>query len=441
VKKSFIAMPIPETSTEKKVEFLMRRAKMLDEKIKRSEKEGDISKEEIKSINNLCQQLIDNSKNDKKIIIQLKDQIHTMKSQIESIVIQNDDKIAKLQSVIFHNNNNKIDDNTIEDIISTRIHQHMDKVVQEVAKTCASEQALFLSKWAERVNYENKSSNNHGLEKDLARLQADHTRLKGRYDALEIVCADLRNSVATRDYESQELQRKALSSFRLEMQSSFDSLMRKLNDNLMTVPKFESMFNDLHQKLEIQQKHNEQAIQKQLVRIFKLEENQIEIQKQMDEQLQKFQVLQEYSGNIAIRVAELDENTAKDLESSFQLSESLKGQIDETLKKSHAELMEHVQSVNLAFNAFQHNVDSMLSQHQEHVDDNFEAFSKNLIKFEKEMSMKSVTHEDVEKQIQDVRNKIESYHKDTESSSVLSKQKIEVISTKFLLFISMLIII
>ena len=422
------AMPIPETSTDKKVEFLMRRARMLDEKIKRSEKDHDITKEDIKNINNLYQQLIENTKNDKRIIIQLKDQIHSMKNHIDNTTNINDDKLTKIHSTILNNNNtNKIDDNTIDDIISTRIHHHMDKVVQEVAKTCASEQALFLSKWAERVNYENNNSNNHGLEKELTRLQADHNRLKSRYDSLEIICSDLRNTLATRDYESQELQRKALSSLRLEMQSSFDSLMRKLNDNLITVPKFESMFNDLQQKLEIQQKHNEQCIQKQLVRIFKLEENNNEFHKLIEEQVQKLQLLHEYSSNIAIRITELDEHTTKDLESSFQMSETLKSQIDEALKKSHNDLKEHVNTVTLSFESLQHNVKSLFNQQQERVDDNFEAFSRNLNDFEKDMMKRSVTHDDLEKQLLSVKEKIESYKKDTESINATSKQKIEVI--------------
>jgi chromosome segregation ATPase len=113
----------------------------------------------------------------------------------------------------------------------------------EIAKSCASEQSIFLKQWLTSNDTEkgltdlNSSSKSslYGYEKDMIKIQGEVSRVKGRQDSIENLYRDLRQNIQSRDGEYEDLHKKSLNSYRNDMKNVLDSLVRKVNEQFMTL--------------------------------------------------------------------------------------------------------------------------------------------------------------------------------------------------------------
>jgi hypothetical protein len=226
--------------TERKLEFLMKRTRQLEEKIKRSERGNAVNNETASLSCSAMEQLLDTQKSDKKTILTLRENMQALKNQMEQLQFRDEvrDKASQRSTpgVL-----QTIDIESIKEVVFHRVQTDFNRVIEEVVKACATEQATYLSTWAEREKQERVKAYLGGLnaanavsvfQAEMSKLQSDLMRLKGRQDAVDNALIELRDIARTKETELEMEHRKAISSYRTEFQIVVDSIGRNVNEQL-----------------------------------------------------------------------------------------------------------------------------------------------------------------------------------------------------------------
>lgn len=287
--QSKAADSVAEISLERKIEFLYRRTKLIDEKLKNAEKERLEYKAVAEEHALLIEHIAQERKTDQKQILQLREHVASMKSQIHSLErrpVPQVDQISEKQMELHLNErestlkemekvlvnqtrlleeheirrkrelaggqygqyrgdegSRRLSEAEVTSIVETikkLVKKDFNALVQDVVKSCAAEQARFLSKWAERSSgMDNRSQAHAGtddivpaVEKEVARVMNEFSKLKSRQEMLEDKYRDLHSGVALREKRAEEAHRRAISSYKKEMHSVVDAVGRRINDYL-----------------------------------------------------------------------------------------------------------------------------------------------------------------------------------------------------------------
>jgi hypothetical protein len=226
--------------TERKLDFLMKRTRQLEEKLKRNERGNLVNNETAALSCSTMEQIIETQKADKRLILGLKESCAAMKAQMDQLLFRDDVRDKSSQrptpSVL-----QTVDLESIKEVVFYRVQADFNHVIEEVAKTCAIEQASYLSAWAEREKQEREKAYFGGLnasnaisvfQSELSKLQSDMMRVKGRQDSVDNALIELRDVASVRNLEFEKDHKQAISSYRTEFQIVVDSIGRNVNDQL-----------------------------------------------------------------------------------------------------------------------------------------------------------------------------------------------------------------
>ncbi len=232
-----------EIVPDRKLDFMMKKIRDIEEKIKKTEKDQVSTNNSANRNYFSVEDLVETQKTDKKNIFCLKDTVAALKCQMDVLQHRDDVREKALQRPV-PGQLQTIDVDAIKEVVLQRVQADFNKVVQEVVKVCASEQASYLSKWSEKEKLEREkafrggqagASVVAGMEKEMARIISDMTRLKSRQDALEVSHSELHTSVCSREKIAEEQHRHVVSNYRTDMQIMVDSIGSKINQQLQVL--------------------------------------------------------------------------------------------------------------------------------------------------------------------------------------------------------------
>ena len=232
----------PSTS-DRKLESVVRRLKLLEERYKKADKDIIETSRAVNDHASLIDQLLDGQATEKKTLHVIREHVGSLKSQVE--VLTHKDEILERTLQRPSLQPQSIDVDAIQEVVFQRVKDEFSKVVREVVKSCASEQANFLSKWAEwnpaNVDCSTKELDMtsaqlgpalNSIDKEFAKLKAENARMKMRLDALESGHHSLRNS--TKLSITEEAQKRLFSSHKAEVQSMLDSVGKRINEVMLS---------------------------------------------------------------------------------------------------------------------------------------------------------------------------------------------------------------
>lgn len=119
--------------SERKVDFLMKKVKFLEDKLKRTEKDSSSNIAEASKHSSILEQLIETQKEDRKNVLALKEQIAATRSNIDVLHHRDEVRENALQRPI-PGQLQSIDIDSIKEVIFTRIQADFSTVIQEVVK-------------------------------------------------------------------------------------------------------------------------------------------------------------------------------------------------------------------------------------------------------------------------------------------------------------------
>jgi hypothetical protein len=218
---------------ERKVDFLFRRTKLLDEKQRSAEKDRLDNRNFAHDTMNAIKHLADAQAADQKQILALRENIVHLKEDLEVLR-----KAKDMASIEIRTPQTSAAE--VERIIES-VKGHFKTTMKDVVQSCAAEQARFMAKWTEKANAESdrmRSDCHHEtealstVEKEVQRMITDISRLKGRQDSLDGSYHSLQSTVAVREKRAEEAHKKAISFYKQEMGTVMDTVGKRMNDYL-----------------------------------------------------------------------------------------------------------------------------------------------------------------------------------------------------------------
>lgn len=214
-----------EQTSERKVEYLLKRVKQLDDKIKKNERDT------------LCvHSIIQQNANDIEIV---KKTVDDDISHIQSIIRDQQFKMKNLEHLQGQSRDasrerplqsQPVDLVAIREYVFNSIRTDLTAVIQDVVRACAEEQAVSIS----TANALSTHAQN-AFEKEIIKINAEAARLKTRQDALEGTYIDIRTSINAREKEAEQAHRRAISNYKIEMTNIVEALGRKVNEKIATL--------------------------------------------------------------------------------------------------------------------------------------------------------------------------------------------------------------
>ena len=218
---------------ERKVDFLFRRTKLLDEKQRSAEKDRLDNRNFAHDTMNAIKHLADAQAADQKQILALRENIVHLKEDME--VLRKEKEMASIEIRTPQTSAAEVER------ITESVKGHFKSTMKDVVQSCAAEQARFMAKWTERANAESdrlRSDSHHetealsAVEKEVQRMITDISRLKGRQDSLDGSYHSLQSTVAVREKRAEEAHKKAISFYKQEMGTVMDTVGKRMNEYL-----------------------------------------------------------------------------------------------------------------------------------------------------------------------------------------------------------------
>jgi hypothetical protein len=218
---------------ERKVDFLFRRTKLLDEKQRSAEKDRLDNRNFAHDTMNAIKHLADAQAADQKQILALRENIVHLKEDLE--VLRKAKDMASIEIRTPQTSAAEVER------ITESVKGHFKSTMKDVVQSCAAEQARFMAKWTEKANAESdrmRSESHHEtealstVEKEVQRMITDISRLKGRQDSLDGSYHSLQSTVAVREKRAEEAHKKAISFYKQEMGTVMDTVGKRMNEYL-----------------------------------------------------------------------------------------------------------------------------------------------------------------------------------------------------------------
>lgn len=238
-----------ESDMDRKLDLLFRKTKLLHEKIKKFEKDSSDANNGLIESHKEISILKESQKTDKKIINTMKDQISTLKTELDMINTKEGirDRVSRSESLQLSNSDN-LDEYKSSIVLTIKDELYRD--VRDWSRSFLNEQMEGISKYVDkRVNEEKRHSSHHHLsstssagcltepEKEIIKMKADFERIKLRQSSLDSIYSELRDSVQHREKEAEDRHRRAISNHKLEINALNESVGRKVNDFILMMEK------------------------------------------------------------------------------------------------------------------------------------------------------------------------------------------------------------
>lgn len=147
-------IPKNEFGIEKKVDLLFKKYKVMEDKVKKNEKDNSILQQIVNDNRVIIEKLSETNKNDKRVIYNMKEQFSNLKSRLETIL--NNEEIKERFTLPSHHYNNTIDKELITELVSQRVKDEIPKVVSEISKDIMK---LF-TKLSDKINLDYRINTN-----------------------------------------------------------------------------------------------------------------------------------------------------------------------------------------------------------------------------------------------------------------------------------------
>jgi hypothetical protein len=277
---------------ERKIEFLYRRTKLIDDKLKAAEKERLEYKAMAEDQATLLESLLEERKTEHKQMLMLREHVASLKSQVHALekkataaaehgpdkhaeqharqqlserdahvkelekllatqsrLLEEADARRRKESARGHHEGSgaappkRLSESEAAALVETvkkAVKKDFNALLNDVVKSCAVEQARFLSKWAERTTGEGaggvgalrseaETTILPAVEKEVARMVTEFAKLKGRQESLEDRYRELHSGVAVREKRAEEAHRRAVAAYKKEVQAVVDAVGRRVN--------------------------------------------------------------------------------------------------------------------------------------------------------------------------------------------------------------------
>lgn len=223
-----------QEEAERKHELLTKKVKLLEEKIKKLEKDSSKTGEASEKNSESIKKILESHKADKKQVTALRDQVDSLKTRVE-LLLHAEQSREKLKSAPISG----LDSETVNELVQKKMEKDFAKVLEEVVSACAKEQAAFLSKWTELAGAEKgQAASPHiieavsNMEKEIVKMKAEFDRMKSRQSSLDNIYNELRDGIAVREKRAEEQHKKAINSYKTEMETLVNTIGKRVNDAL-----------------------------------------------------------------------------------------------------------------------------------------------------------------------------------------------------------------
>lgn len=230
----------PAATLQRKVEFLFRRTKMLDEKLRYAEKEKLESKTLTQETRIIVQHLTESFKVNQQQILAMGENVASLRGSIEALSRREKEMAVLIDSRTPHITSAELE--TVVEAVTNAVRGNLSSLTDEVRKNAASEQAKFLSRWSEKAASETERlrTETHrsemeiipAVKKEVQIMIGEFCRLKGRQDSIEGNYHTLQSAVNLREKKAEESHRQAIRTCKQDMASVIDTVGRRMNEYL-----------------------------------------------------------------------------------------------------------------------------------------------------------------------------------------------------------------
>ena len=232
---------LPSTAAlEQKVNFMYRRIKMLDDKVKSMEKEKLDNRNFTIDTMSAIRHMADAQAADQRQILLLKDNAMSLRSGVE--LLNRREKEMPLQIESRTGRAGAVDQDGILEAVTKVIRINFRSKVKDAAEAFAAEHAMRVAKWTEksvveidRLRLESQRFELQAIpviESELRGLVSELERLKGRQDKIDDSYRCLEGVVASREKETEKANKKAVRLYKKEMSTVMDIVGKRMNEQL-----------------------------------------------------------------------------------------------------------------------------------------------------------------------------------------------------------------
>lgn len=232
---------LPSTAAlEQKMNFMYRRIKMLDDKVKSMEKEKLDNRNFTIDTMSAIRHMADAQAADQKEILLLKDNAMSLKSGVE--LLNRREKEVPLQIESRTLRAGAVDQEGILEAVTKVIRINFRSKVKDAAEAFAAEHAMRVAKWTEksvveidRLRLESQRFELQAIpviESELRGLISEIERLKVRQDTIDDSYRCLEGAVASREKETEKANKKAVRLYKKEMSAMMDTVGKRMNEQL-----------------------------------------------------------------------------------------------------------------------------------------------------------------------------------------------------------------
>jgi hypothetical protein len=229
------------TALEQKLDFMYRRIKMLDDKVKSMEKEKLENRNFSVDTMSAIRHIADAQAADQKQIFLLKDSAVTMRSDIEVLNRREKEMLVKIEGKA-----PKLTDvdheRQLMEAVTKVIRIKFKSQIKEAAVMFAADHANRVAKWTERSTAEIDRMRHESqrlevqaipvIETELKGVIFELERLKGRQDVVDNSYRSLENTVLSREMKAEEAHKKALRNYKKEMSAVMDTVGKRMNEQI-----------------------------------------------------------------------------------------------------------------------------------------------------------------------------------------------------------------
>ena len=223
---------------EQKMDFMYRRIKMLDDKVKIMEKEKLDNRNFTIDTMSAIRHMADAQAADQKQINLLKDSAMSLKSGVDLLNRREKEMPLQIESRTLRAG--AVDQEGILEAVTKVIRINFKSKVKDAAEAFAAEHAMRVAKWTEksvveidRLRVESQRFELQAipvLESELRGLISEIERLKGRQDKIDDNYRCLETAVASREKEIEKANKKAVRLYKKEMSTVMDTVGKRMNE-------------------------------------------------------------------------------------------------------------------------------------------------------------------------------------------------------------------
>ena len=229
------------TALEQKLDFMYRRIKMLDDKVKSMEKEKLENRNFSVDTMSAIRHIADAQAADQKQIFLLKDNAVSMRSDVELLNRREKEMLVKIEGKA-----PKLTDvdqeRQLMEAVTKVIRIRFKSQIKEAAVMFAADHANRVAKWTEkstaeidRMRHESQRLEVQAIpviETELRGVIFELERLKGRQDVVDNSYRSLENTVLSREMKAEEAHKKAVRNYKKEMCALMDTVGKRMNEQL-----------------------------------------------------------------------------------------------------------------------------------------------------------------------------------------------------------------